>query len=114
VSEVKLDRSFTAGSTGGTAGGGAGGGADGPRRSVAQALVAMADALDLTIVAEGVETPEQAVQLFTMGYRRAQGYHFDRPMPAHALTEKLADGRLPSPPAPTRPDLPMVGATAQE
>ena len=36
--------------------------------------------LDLEVVAEGVETPEQAETLYRLGYRYAQGYHFSRPL----------------------------------
>ena len=45
----------------------------------------MADALGLIAVAEGIETAEQAARLAEIGYQRAQGYHFARPLPAAEL-----------------------------
>jgi diguanylate cyclase (GGDEF)-like protein len=46
---------------------------------IATALIQIADGLGLIAVAEGVETAEQAAELYRMGYRLAQGYHFGRP-----------------------------------
>ena len=46
-----------------------------------KAFVAMASALNLTTVAEGIETDEQAAFLLAHGCRHAQGYRFGRPMP---------------------------------
>jgi EAL domain-containing protein (putative c-di-GMP-specific phosphodiesterase class I) len=41
--------------------------------------------MDLVSVAEGVETEEQAARLRELGVQLLQGYHFSRPLPAHAL-----------------------------
>jgi diguanylate cyclase (GGDEF)-like protein len=46
---------------------------------IATALIQVADGLGLKAVAEGVETAEQAAELYRLGYRLAQGYHFGRP-----------------------------------
>jgi EAL domain-containing protein (putative c-di-GMP-specific phosphodiesterase class I) len=46
------------------------------------AIVAMAKALDLRTVAEGVEREEQADHLRSLGCDVAQGYYFGRPAPA--------------------------------
>lgn len=50
--------------------------------AIVQAVIAMAHALDLTVVAEGVETPEQ--RLFLQAYRcdRLQGYWLSHPLAA--------------------------------
>ncbi|SOD74096.1 diguanylate cyclase (GGDEF)-like protein [Jatrophihabitans sp. GAS493] len=53
---------------------------------VLRAIVAMATALKLTIVAEGVETPRQAHVLTELGCSHAQGYFFGRPAPEHQDT----------------------------
>jgi len=45
--------------------------------------------MGLRTVAEGVETAEQAQRLFELGYRRAQGFHFARPLPASGIGELL-------------------------
>jgi diguanylate cyclase (GGDEF)-like protein len=50
--------------------------------AIARTIVAMAKTLDLTIVAEGVETAEQFELLKTMGCDQIQGYFFSRPLPA--------------------------------
>lgn len=44
-------------------------------------VVSMANALDLKVVVEGVETRDQAVFLISIGAYEAQGYYFFRPMP---------------------------------
>jgi EAL domain-containing protein (putative c-di-GMP-specific phosphodiesterase class I) len=85
VDEVKLDRSFTQAPAS-------------QRAPVAAAVIQLARALRLHAVAEGVETPEQAEQLRSLGYRTAQGYHFARPVPATQLTEWMT-----GPPVPAQP-----------
>jgi diguanylate cyclase len=47
---------------------------------IATALIQIANGLGLAAVAEGVETAEQAAELYRLGYRLAQGYHFGRPV----------------------------------
>jgi EAL domain-containing protein (putative c-di-GMP-specific phosphodiesterase class I) len=42
----------------------------------------MAHALELSVVGEGVETPEQAERLRRLGCAMAQGFWFARPEPA--------------------------------
>jgi diguanylate cyclase (GGDEF)-like protein/PAS domain S-box-containing protein len=46
------------------------------------AIIAMAHALDRSVVAEGVETNDQMRTLVQLGCERAQGFLFARPMPA--------------------------------
>jgi diguanylate cyclase (GGDEF)-like protein len=53
--------------------------AAGPRAVIPTALIEIADGLGMTAVAEGVETAEQAAELYRLGYRFGQGYHFGRP-----------------------------------
>ncbi|GAA2595222.1 hypothetical protein GCM10010435_87810 [Winogradskya consettensis] len=47
---------------------------------IATALIQVSSGLGLMAVAEGVETAEQAAELYRLGYRLAQGYHFGRPV----------------------------------
>jgi EAL domain-containing protein (putative c-di-GMP-specific phosphodiesterase class I) len=47
---------------------------------IATALINVSDGLNLDAIAEGVETAEQAAELYRLGYRYAQGYHFGRPV----------------------------------
>jgi EAL domain-containing protein (putative c-di-GMP-specific phosphodiesterase class I) len=54
-------------------------------RSIVLAMIAMADALGLVAVAEGVETPAQAAILRDAGCPLAQGYLFGRPQPPEEI-----------------------------
>jgi diguanylate cyclase (GGDEF)-like protein/PAS domain S-box-containing protein len=58
---------------------------DGDRAPLAQAILALAQALHLDAVAEGVETQAQADALKAFGCERAQGYLFARPLTADAV-----------------------------
>jgi len=53
------------------------------------AAIAMAHALNISVVAEGVETHSQFTVLQGLQCDVAQGYYFGRPMPAPRLTELL-------------------------
>lgn len=68
---VKLDRSLTAGIA-----------HDRSRRALAAGLVSFAAEVDMTIVAEGVETEEERDALREIGVQYAQGYLLGRPAPA--------------------------------
>ncbi|MDR5754125.1 MULTISPECIES: EAL domain-containing protein [unclassified Caballeronia] len=63
-------------------------------RAIVRAIVRMAESLDLTLVAEGVEDAETLAVLRDMGAAQAQGYFFDKPMPLDALMRSPAAGRL--------------------
>ena len=59
--------------------------------SVVKAIVALAQSLGLSTVAEGIETREQETILASIGCDVGQGYHFGRPMPAGSV-KRLFDG----------------------
>ena len=61
----------------------------------------MADALDLTTIAEGVERHAQATRLFELGCNEAQGYHFAPPMPAEDIPDAVIPLGFASPPGRT-------------
>jgi diguanylate cyclase (GGDEF)-like protein len=82
VDELKLDRSFTQADPA-------------ARPTVAAAVLHIAQAMGLDVVAEGVETAQQADRLRQLGYATAQGYLFARPMPADKLGELVAS-RVPA------------------
>ena len=62
-------------------------GTDGDDRAIVQAIVQMAHALQLTTIAEGVETDVQASFLRAQGCDAMQGYRFCRPLEADAAAE---------------------------
>ena len=80
--ELKIDRSFVAGLT-----------SDRDDAALVRAAVELGHSFGLTVVAEGVETPEQEGALAQLGCDVVQGYHYARPMPAAALPEWLAATR---------------------
>ncbi|MEI7445966.1 MAG: EAL domain-containing protein [Burkholderiales bacterium] len=71
---LKIDRSFVD-SLGG----------NGQSRAVVRSITALAQALGLATVAEGVETRAQLDSLRALGCDEVQGYYFARPMPARDL-----------------------------
>ena len=82
VDVLKIDRSFTASA-----------GAEQPRLhewAFTRAILEMSASLGLKTVAEGVENAEQARLLRRMNCTFAQGFHFDRPMPASDVDALLA------------------------
>ena len=50
-------------------------------RNIVEAIISLAHKLDMTVVAEGIETPEQYAFLLDMKCELGQGYLFSRPMP---------------------------------
>jgi diguanylate cyclase (GGDEF)-like protein/PAS domain S-box-containing protein len=56
------------------------------RAPIVEAIVAMAHALHMSVVAEGVETAEQAAEVRRLGCDFAQGFYFSRPAPAEQMT----------------------------
>ena len=57
--------------------------------ALVQGIIAMANALHLEVIAEGVETQEQLALLRDHGCREAQGYLIARPLPPIALEQWL-------------------------
>ncbi len=65
-------------------------GVERPALAIATAIVALAKALDKRVVAEGVETPEQAALLQGLGVDELQGYLYGKPQTAAELEAALA------------------------
>ncbi len=84
--EVKIDKGFVMGM-------GAGDHLSALKNAaLVQSIVAMAHALGLGVVAEGVETAEAEQRLVALRCDTAQGYHLSRPLPPEEL-ERWARGR---------------------
>lgn len=62
--------------------------------ALVEQIVALAHALGMRAVAEGVETAAQARQLTELGCDRAQGYQFSSPQPPDVIDRLLARGHL--------------------
>ncbi len=55
-----------------------------------QSMIALGDAMDIAVVAEGIETSEQLKLLRLLQCEYVQGYHLAKPMPATEITALLA------------------------
>jgi EAL domain-containing protein (putative c-di-GMP-specific phosphodiesterase class I) len=94
VDQLKIDRAFVDGL-----------GRDKDDTAIVTAIVALAKAMGLEVVAEGVETAEQLAELDQLGCDLAQGWYFHRARPAADWAELLA---LPTVPAPRASDESVV------
>ncbi len=81
VDMLKIDRSFVNVLTGTGAG-----------RTVAQTIITLGKAFNMTTIAEGVETPEQLEMLANLGCDQSQGYLHSRPLPVADLEPLLRNG----------------------
>ncbi|HBM29607.1 MAG TPA: histidine kinase [Halomonas sp.] len=57
-------------------------------RAIVRTIIAMANALGLQTIAEGIESKEQCEALIAMGCTQAQGYFYDRPLTADHFANK--------------------------
>ena len=86
VDKIKIDRSFIQ-HLGDAADSG----------NIISAVLALGNAMGLSVAAEGVETAEQQTFLKIAGCKEMQGYYFSKPLPAGELTALLGpDGRASS------------------
>ena len=79
VDVLKIDRAFVDGL-----------GTDADDHAIVTAVIALARALSLGVVAEGVETETQLEVLRELGCDEGQGYLFARPMPYDELTDWIS------------------------
>ncbi|MCZ7535330.1 MAG: EAL domain-containing protein [Acidimicrobiia bacterium] len=82
VDAVKIDRSFVSALT-----------SDSGDATIVSAVVGLAHALDLKVVAEGVETPEQLAELVAIECDHAQGFYFSPPQPVADLRRIFSRNR---------------------
>jgi len=79
---MKIDRSFVRNAA-----------VDPDQAAIVQAVMALARALKLKVVAEGVETAEQLAALRLYGCDMVQGYLFSKPVATEDITRMLRDGK---------------------
>ncbi|WP_420465871.1 putative bifunctional diguanylate cyclase/phosphodiesterase [Panacagrimonas sp.] len=91
---IKIDQSFVTGLE-----------EDRSNVAIVRAMIAMAKALDLRVVAEGVETAKQADILTRLGCDALQGFLYSAAVPARIFETMLQEGRV----APRVP-VPAVGS----
>jgi EAL domain-containing protein (putative c-di-GMP-specific phosphodiesterase class I) len=63
--------------------------------AIVRAIIALAEAFNLELVAEGVEQPSAAITLLQHGCHRAQGFLLSRPVPGEAMAELFAKKVIP-------------------
>lgn len=80
IDEIKIDQSFVRDVN-----------SDSHAANLCRAIIAMSQQLNFAVVAEGVETAEQARFLDQAGCQLLQGYLFSRPVAADAFAQLLAD-----------------------
>ena len=86
IDGLKIDRRFIAAMDTST-----------PDRTIVEAIIRMAAGLQIDVVAEGVETIEQAEGLVRLGCAHAQGYYYARPMPSTDVARAVRPRPAPRP-----------------
>ncbi len=85
INQLKIDQSFVHDLT-----------SDKSDRAIVRTIIAMADSLNMSVIAEGVETEEQRQLLLNKGCNQFQGYLFGKPVPIaefEALVSNSSKGR---------------------
>jgi EAL domain-containing protein (putative c-di-GMP-specific phosphodiesterase class I) len=85
VDTLKVDRSFVSRMDG-----------QPQQTAIVRAIVALARNLGMDVIAEGVETNQQADTLLTLRCSTAQGFLFSRPLPADEAERLIVDGLPPA------------------
>ena len=82
VNTVKIDKAFVSTIP------------DPSNEALCNAIIAMAEALHLKVIAEGIETKEQQDFLTQAGCDMCQGYYFSKPLPKESFLEFVAKGKV--------------------
>ena len=102
IDAIKIDRSFVEGL-----------GTQSRDAAIVGAILPMARALDLDVVAEGVETESKLAHLYALGCRQAQGYLFARPAPMAEIAPLVRKAGSTSADRPAHPELGGHQATSR-
>jgi len=85
IDHLKIDRSFVRDLA-----------TDPADASICRTIIAMAHSLEISVIAEGVETLEQAIYLSAHGCEELQGYLFYRPAPPEHFSELTPEAWMPA------------------
>ncbi|MBN9345036.1 MAG: GGDEF domain-containing protein [Devosia sp.] len=88
IDKIKIDQSFVKKLPG-----------DQQSGVIIRAVMMLSEALNKIVIAEGIETADQAWMLKMMGCKVGQGYHFGRPRTATEMRASLVERAAPSLPA---------------
>jgi diguanylate cyclase (GGDEF)-like protein len=78
IDTIKIDRSFVTHML-----------ERGDDSKIVEAVVKLGNAMGLTTIAEGVETPDVIERLLELGCESGQGFYFGKPMPAKATSDAI-------------------------
>jgi diguanylate cyclase (GGDEF)-like protein len=79
VNSLKIDRSFVSNMN-----------TDPENFEIVRTVITLAHTLSMDVIAEGVEIPEQSIQLRALGCEYSQGYLFSKPLDAQAARQLIA------------------------
>jgi diguanylate cyclase (GGDEF)-like protein len=102
IDTLKIDHTFVATLTD-----------DPDSQRIVAAIIALAHSLNMTVVAEGVETPGQHCELTKLGSDYCQGFYFGRPMRAAEFDGHIAQRHPGTPPTTKRPTLEFAAQMCQ-
>ena len=78
LDQIKIDQSFVRDIV-----------TDSSDRAIVRTIIAMAQGLSISVIAEGVETEEQRQCLLNMGCKHFQGYLFNKPVPIEQFEAQI-------------------------
>jgi diguanylate cyclase (GGDEF)-like protein len=79
INTLKIDRSFTSRMV-----------SDPENLEIVRAITSLAKSIDIEVIAEGIETPQEIVQLKQLGCGFGQGYWFSKPLDCEVAAQLLA------------------------
>jgi EAL domain-containing protein (putative c-di-GMP-specific phosphodiesterase class I) len=79
IDSLKIDRSFVHGMSAGS-----------KDAEIVRAIIMLGGALGKAVVAEGIETHSQLLQLHELGCEQGQGFHLSRPLSVHEVGNLLS------------------------
>ncbi|MCB1581360.1 MAG: EAL domain-containing protein, partial [Alphaproteobacteria bacterium] len=82
IDTLKIDRSFVKDML-----------ANNGSAALVKAIIGLGKSLNMDIIAEGVESQEEAVALRDLGCDKAQGYYFAKPMPEKEIVDFIIKNR---------------------